>query len=70
MFLLRVQPGTGIIYALTIDKNKPDNHVRRDGTTFGRNLTKSRPSSTEVSPRAHRGLATPDARVERAQVCE
>lgn len=34
ILLLRVQPGAGIIYALTIDKNKPEYYVRRDGTTF------------------------------------
>jgi hypothetical protein len=29
-----VQSGNGTVYALTIDKNKPDYYVRRDGTTF------------------------------------
>lgn len=34
ILILRVQSGGGIIYALTVDKNKPEYYVRRDGTTF------------------------------------
>jgi len=34
ILLLRVQPGAGIVHALTIEKNKPEYYVRRDGTTF------------------------------------
>jgi schlafen family protein len=34
LLVLHVPPGGGTIYALTIDGNKPEYYVRRDGTTF------------------------------------
>jgi Putative DNA-binding domain len=34
LLVLHVQPGGGTIHALTIDSNKPEYYVRRDGTTF------------------------------------
>lgn len=34
VLVLEVLSGGGVLYALTIDKNKPEYYVRRDGTTF------------------------------------
>lgn len=31
---LHVQPGGGVLHALTVEKNRPEYYVRRDGTTF------------------------------------
>ena len=34
MLVLEVLSGGGVLYALTLDQNKPEYSVRRDGTTF------------------------------------
>jgi hypothetical protein len=32
--LLRIEPSAGTLYALTVEKNKPEYYVRLDGMTF------------------------------------
>lgn len=34
VLVLHVQPGDGVLHALTVEKNRPEYYVRRDGTTF------------------------------------
>ncbi|MGH2860787.1 MAG: AlbA family DNA-binding domain-containing protein, partial [Solirubrobacteraceae bacterium] len=34
LLVLRVQPSSGTVHALVVDRNKPEFYVRRDATTF------------------------------------
>jgi hypothetical protein len=50
ILVLEVSPSAGILHALTVDANRPQYYVRRDGTTFY-----ARPE--EIAAVVHRGTA-------------